>query len=506
MNDSFNLEVDLFKFQRKLKLKDHFKEQTNTQREKFCPVSTFDPPNTAISIRTFIKKVQMESNELLGNSKKIFSNLNKQEREAINTLRNDKQLIIRPADKGGAIVLLDLMYYRGELLQQLSDPLVYEKLMGDPTSRFKLKLDTALEQAMIAGWINETCRGFLTTQAPKCPIIYTLPKVHKDPVTPPGRLISARGSLFSNVALYIDSFLQPLCAHMRSYLPDTSALLDILRGCEILPTDTLFVTLDVRNLYTIIPLDEGIAACRKALVEGHMGAPPIEFICSLLQLVLTCNYFRFEQSFYLQKTGTAMGSNVAPSYANLYMDSFECKYIFPNYADNLFLYLRYIDDIFIIWRGSPIGVESFVAGLNDLPTPVKFTLNSDRDVIDFLDVRIFRTSRGIGTTLFRKSTDRNTVLHAHSFHPPAVIRSIPYTQFLRVFRINTDLATALQQANDMRDRFIERGYSMEFLNTELEKAKENALGKGSKTKRTDIQTDRMVFVSDFTPISQDVNR
>uniref|UniRef100_A0A803JBV1 Reverse transcriptase domain-containing protein n=1 Tax=Xenopus tropicalis TaxID=8364 RepID=A0A803JBV1_XENTR len=421
-------------------------------------------------------------------------------------MRNDKQLIIRPADKGGAIVLLDLKYYRNELLQQLSDSLVYEKLTCDPTLQFKLKLDTELEQAMIAGWIDKACYEFLTTQFPKCPLIYTLPKVHKDPLTPPGRpIISARGSLFSNVALYLDNFLQPLCTRMSSYLADTSALLTILRRYDALPIDTLFVTLDVRNLYTIIPLDEGVAACRQALVDGHKGTPPVEFLISLLHLVLTCNYFRFEQTFYLQKTGTAMGSNVAPSYANLYMDAFECNYILPKYTDNLLLYLRYIDDIFIIWRGDHIGVESFVASLNDLSTPVKFTLNYDKEAIDFLDVRIFRSPNGIGTTLYRKNTDRNTVLHAHSFHPPSVIRSIPYTQFLRVFRINTNLATALQQANEMRDRFIERGYNSDFLTTELEKAKANSLGGRPKITGTDTHADRMVFVSDFTPASHDIN-
>lgn len=40
---------------------------------------------------------------------------------------------------------------------------------------------------------------------------------------------------------------------------------------------------------------------------------------------------------------------------------------------------------------------AFVASLNALATPVKFTLTFDRDTIDFLDIRIFHTINGVGT-------------------------------------------------------------------------------------------------------------
>uniref|UniRef100_A0A803JJ24 Reverse transcriptase domain-containing protein n=1 Tax=Xenopus tropicalis TaxID=8364 RepID=A0A803JJ24_XENTR len=504
--DPFDLEVDLFKFQRKLKLRDHFKDSQDKPGEKFRPVSTFEPPNTATSIKTFSQIVQRDCNDILKKPKKFFPNLTKAERDAIISLRNDKQLIVRPADKGGAVVLLDLAYYRQEVLQQLSNIHVYDRLPGDPTYKFKQKLDIELELALSANWISQDCYNFLTIKFPRCPAIYTLPKIHKNLSAPPGRpIISARGSLFSNVAIFLDSFLQPLCARMRSYVADTASLLEILRHIGPLPENTLFVTLDVCNLYTIIPLNEGLAACKEALIEGHQGLPPVEFLCSLLRLVFTCNYFRFERTFYLQKTGTAMGSNVAPSYANLYMNFFELEFIYPVYSTQLLLYCRYIDDIFILWRGDHIGVESFVASLNALSTPVKFTLNYAKDTIDFLDVRIYRTSTGVGTTLYRKETDRNTLLHAHSFHPPSVIKSIPYTQFLRVFRINTDFATASQQALEMCNRFISRGYTADFLHNEMEKAIKRIHDGSLETSSNKIQHDRMTFVTDYTPMSHDIN-
>ncbi|CAJ0931627.1 unnamed protein product [Ranitomeya imitator] len=73
----------------------------------------------------------------------------------------------------------------------------------------------------------------------------------------------------------------------------------------------------------------------------------------LLNLVLRENFFLFEDDFFVQTCGTAMGSNVAPAYANLYMDNFEREYVYANpiFQQNAIVWYRYIDDIFCIWQG-----------------------------------------------------------------------------------------------------------------------------------------------------------
>ena len=47
-----------------------------------------------------------------------------------------------------------------------------------------------------------------------------------------------------------------------------------------------------------------------------------------------------------------MSTLCAPSYADLFMAQFEEKHIYPYVKDIALLYLRYIDDIFIIWEGT----------------------------------------------------------------------------------------------------------------------------------------------------------
>ena len=67
------------------------------------------------------------------NNGKFKRNLKKEEWTAISTLRNDKNIVIKPADKGGNIEIMDKEDYIQEGLRQLSDNTHYEELEEDPT-------------------------------------------------------------------------------------------------------------------------------------------------------------------------------------------------------------------------------------------------------------------------------------------------------------------------------------------------------------------------------------
>ena len=88
---------------------------------------------------------------------------------------------------------------------------------------------------------------------------------------------------------------------------------------SIHPTiNSILVTLDVSSLYTDIPHREGVEACRHFLNTRPHKSLPTEIICDLMHLILGMNNFTNHQHF-LQIHGTAMGTRVAPSYANLFM-------------------------------------------------------------------------------------------------------------------------------------------------------------------------------------------
>lgn len=82
----------------------------------------------------------------------------------------------------------------------------------------------------------------------------------------------------------------------------------------------IWMSLDVKLLYTSIPYDFGLTALNHFLSENpYMSHGQAEFILESTKFSLTHNYFCFDNQYYLQIKGTALGVNFASSYANLAM-------------------------------------------------------------------------------------------------------------------------------------------------------------------------------------------
>ena len=61
--------------------------------------------------------------------KKTPDNLDREERTAIKTLKQNKDIIIKPADKGAAIVEMDKTDYVGKAESQLANQVHYKRLV-----------------------------------------------------------------------------------------------------------------------------------------------------------------------------------------------------------------------------------------------------------------------------------------------------------------------------------------------------------------------------------------
>jgi hypothetical protein len=72
-----------------------------------------------------------------------------------------------------------------------------------------------------------------------------------------------------------------------------------------------------------IPHDDGIAACRKIWEQLTVQETLTECLVEMLTLVLKNNNFTFDGNHYHQINGTAMGTKMAPSYANIFMGDLE---------------------------------------------------------------------------------------------------------------------------------------------------------------------------------------
>ena len=85
-----------------------------------------------------------------------------------------------------------------------------------------------------------------------------------------------------------------------------------------------------------------------------------------------------------------MGTVCALSYANLFMTQFEEKHIYLHFNDTPVLYLRCIDDIFIIWKGTKEQLITFINELNKKHKAIKFEYEISSQKIKFLDTMVYR--------------------------------------------------------------------------------------------------------------------
>ena len=59
-----------------------------------------------------------------------------------------------------------------------------------------------------------------------------------------------------------------------------------------------------------------------------------------------------------------MGTICAPAYVNIFLTEFEEKDVYPPIKNLSMLYLQYIDDIFMIWKGNDDDLTNFLHNIN----------------------------------------------------------------------------------------------------------------------------------------------
>ena len=204
--------------------------------------------------------------------------------------------------------------------------------------------------------------------------------------------------------MHVDHHLLPLITKIPSYLNDITDFLQKLLSLGPLPQGCILVTLVVSSLYTNIPHNEGIEACQRALETRPSPAPPTSYLTRMIELILKLNNFSFNEEHYLQVQGTAMGTRVAPSYANLFMAKLEEDLLAWTSA-RPHTWWRYIDDIFAIWEhGREPGPNQLISSFHQIHRRNLYTT-------------VILEGNNIHTDLYTKPTDTHQYLSPDSCHP-----------------------------------------------------------------------------------------
>ncbi|CAF5111945.1 unnamed protein product, partial [Rotaria sp. Silwood1] len=402
-------------------------------------------------------------------------------------LQKRTDIIIRPADKNVGIVILESNVYESKVLQQLQDTEFYNKLNYIPSTQIFKRIKFELNQLFNNKQISFYILKLLLPMKPTCATFYILPKLHK--IKCPGRpIVSGIQHVTSNISKYLERHLTPFISHLHQIaideyqidnyivLKDTNHLLieieNINKELNVKNLNIKNLTLitgDITSLYTNIDQDDGISTLMKFISSyTHITNFPLSLNAfgKLLDLVLKNNVFMFKGQYYHQVKGTAMGTALAPPYANIYVFCKEIvalKQFIKKYSSRLLLrFFRFLDDIFILLLSNDILIINELQHLLNSTNPnLKYTFEISKSNIHYLDVNIIKNStlNRLETSLYVKPSNTFQYLQFSSSHPRHIINNIPLSLSNRIIRICSSTTSKWYEFFNLFTRLLSRGHN-----------------------------------------------
>jgi hypothetical protein len=196
---------------------------------------------------------------------------------------------------------------------------------------------------------------------------------------------------------------------------------------------------------------------------------PTDFPCTLflqvLEIVMRNNIFSFAETYWLQLSGTAMGTPAACAYATITYGHFENSTLTPAFQENLIYYRRYIDDVFGIWlppaHNKNNTWSNFKNTLNSWGK-LKWTIEEPTIHTHFLDLNITIHNSSIEFSTYQKPLNLYLYLPPMSAHPFSCLKGLIKGELNRYWRQNL-MENFQELVTHFIKRLHQRGHSMETL-------------------------------------------
>ena len=460
--------------------------------------STWQAPEAIPAIEEGLQAFQREiTSAALTNlsGQKRRHNIPIRPRKLLKTLPDNRDFIILTSDKNLGPAILERSVYKQRCLQDhLLDQTTYrlltkeaaERRLASATYQFRWLVDSYKKQLPEEDKIYFQ-RSF--KQERRMPQFYCTPKVHKDPwATRP--IVSCVNSRMGDLSKWVDTKLQIVVHLCPCYLKDSRSLLRKLKSLGKLPATAYVTTADAVSMYTNIDTNHGLQTLEKWFQLHAHELParyPTQMVLKATRLVMFNNVFQFDDTYWLQLTGTAMGTSLACIYATIYFSYHEETRILPVYAQHhvvppmrmppleapvpaltvppLLLHARLIDDAIQIWDFAHLTPEIQHNFKTHMEQELKFgTLDWKAEPlakqVDFLDLTISLEKDGsITTKTYVKPMNLHLYIPPRSAHPIGVLKSLIYGSLHRYKIQNSRFSDFTSVTKALYGHLLNRGYS-----------------------------------------------
>lgn len=447
--------------------------KNETQEKWFPPIRPYDK-----LINDYITECDNKLINEMQNKVLEYDNNDKILLETLTSLSKNNNIVIKAADKNLGITILDKNEYDIMCYAHLDDTTIYIEITDySPDNSYATLIDllksykqyyTYSHNTMTTTKLAASLLQLQNHDTLRIAPFYCLPKIHKRIIPPiPGRpIVSSINTLTYHASVYLDLQLQPILKQLGTVC--TSAL-TLITDFKDFHTDINSVILcaDVTSLYPNIPILLGVQTVAIVLKSLNCFSDThLNFLMDLLHWVLRNNFCTFNNKTYLQKKGTAMGTPVATSYANIFLYGVECDLIAkykPCY------YKRYIDDIFAIFP-SKIIAKCFIHTFNSIVPSIKLeavTIGRSGIMLDLI-IELMHNPHIMSDTithkLFQKPANIYQYIPTLSNHKPNIFSNF-IKQEVNRFNIN---CTNTDDYNECKilfsQRLLARGYDTKLFN------------------------------------------
>jgi hypothetical protein len=237
-------------------------------------------------------------------------------------------------------------------------------------------------------------------------------------------------------------------------------------------------------MYPNIPIEDGIHQIASLLGVSDMSFDTLEEAAELdinsldeltvllLRFVLQFNYVSFDGKTFRQVIGTAMGTSVAPTYANLFLAGYEVKAL-QELKEMLLYYGQFIDDTSAIIVGDLNAVLAFQTRFGNLHPNMKMEWTQSKFQLPFLDIHVslevdpsvlYRSTKvHIVTRVFQKALNSYLYIPWSSCHSDASKRAWVKGELIRYVRISSKSEDFKKVQQLFLSRLRARGYPGRWL-------------------------------------------
>ena len=427
-------------------------------------------------------------NELTGGITRIIEECEKVGAKILNSKKLSykkppENIVITSTDKTKRLVALDSACYKDMVQKSTVDTGNYQSLKKSNLPRteqikFNGKLNNIANKYKYSNpTLHKQLKSTVCSEPLPCSV-YCLPKDHKEGQLKGRPIHAATDTPATCLAKYLSKPLNTLLQHVPAHLKNTREFVDHLMTIEG-ETVHQFCSLDVSNLYGSIPLEDintktlGVFTVvrkffSKYKTDCQLWALSDEDFEALIRLCISSDTVLIGGKAYKQQSGLAMGNNLAPTLAIIYMNEIDSLII--EKTNGRVSLKRYIDDYFASLFSKEITAEELLKIANDQNDAIKFTLElPNNNQLPFLDTLVTFNSdtKTFSTCLYRKPIHSGCIIPWDSHGSIASKRAILIGEIKRAIYCSSNQQARRKSFNIVTELFLNNGYPREMIKTTI---------------------------------------